>query len=573
MRGTPKTWAESNGFAFAAFVVVGAVLYGATLGAQFVHDDTSFFVQRSDVRAWSYLRDTWGQPSLNDTISTPYRPLTFATFALNFLLFGESPASFHAVNVLLNALACWLAFLLVDRLFRRRDLAWFVALLFASFPIHVEAVAFVKSRDELLATVFGLASWLAFLTATSGEASRPVRASFVAAACSLLAFLSKETALVLPGVLGGTLLLTDGWRGVRRAWVPLCLQAAAIAVFFAMRAWALRASVPAEELMYVGQNPLGYAGPEFVPWTAATLFFIAVSKTFVPWNLSPTYGFNHVPLADGPFDTWMAPAGVALAVGLVALAAMRRTRSSPFGIGALAFLVLYFPMSKIPIVHSVDHFGERWLYAPSIGLAMIGGCALWYLWQRRRAAAAVACAAIAIAYGWVLFPYVAAWRDETSLGERMVRSAPNAVTAYTFLATNRLQNGRAQEAIDLIARGMGITEDHAPLQRVAAMTALAIGRHDLAETAIARAERLFPEFKNDLLRSQLLLEQHRFQESLDVLRGSPFYDERDYRARQLMAASLWRLGRTAEARTYFDWDENLPMKMTDAEKIHVLESL
>lgn len=567
-------WASSDAGALALFLLLSALLYGSTIGAEFVYDD-AFFTVRPDMREWTYLWNVWSETTLKHMTSSIYRPLTFFTFSLNFLLFGDSPASFHAVSILLNGVACWLVFLVTKRLFGRHALAWLTALLFAFLPIHTESVAYVKARDELLVAVFGLSAWLAFLAAVSHDTRRRLAWSIAAGVCSLLAFFSKESALVFPGVLGGSLLLTHGLPGVRRAWIPLAVQLGAVAAFLAIRSAALWQSgiLPEQETLYFGQNPLGYADPSFIPWTAFTLFFIALSKTFLPWNLSATYGFNHVPLIDHPFGSWMAPAGAALLLCLLALIAWRRTRGEAAGIGALAFLTLFFPFSKIPFTHSIDLFAERWLYAPSVGAALIGGYALWMLWRRSRSIALGVCVLISAAYLSVLLPSVAAWRNETTLGESMVRSAPNAVTSYVFLAKNRLMSGRLNEAVQLIGEGYGITLRHAPMHHIAAMAALDMDRIDLAEQAVSDAENLNDELLNDLLRAQILIEQGRFQESLDTVQNSPWFDGSDFRVRQLLALNLWRLGRTEEARTYFDWDALLPsVRMTDDEKIAVFES-
>ena len=558
----------------AVFLALSIVLYGSTLFGDFVFDDR-FFTTRGDMRAWAYLSNVWLEPSLKQMAAYPhYRPITFATLSLNFLLFGESPVSFHAVSVLLNAAVCWLLFLLVRRLFSHLSLAWMVALFFALLPIHSESVAYIKARDELLVAFFGLLAWLSFLRAMSDPVRQRVLWSTIAGVCSLGAFLSKESAIVLPGVMGGVLLLLHGWRSVMRTWLPLALQVAAMVTFFVLKGLAAGwQTIPGEELLYFGQNPLGYAGPESIPWTAATLFFIAVAKTFFPWNLSATYGFNHVPLIDSPLDSWMAPAGVVILLCLIALIAGRRTRTTPLGIGALAFLVLYFPFSKIPLVTTIDLFAERWLYAPSIGLAMIGGYVAWIAWKRYGQIPLVLFMAVAAAYLFVLVPRVAVWRNETLLGESMVRDAPDAVTSYVFLVQNRMQNGRLDEAVDLVGKGLDITRNHMPLHHVAVMVALDMQRVDLAEQALAAAEDIDHELLNDLLRAEILARQQRFQESLDTIKGSRWFSEDDYRIRMLLALNLWRLGRREEAEQYFDWDSFIPsLRMTREEKIRVFES-
>jgi hypothetical protein len=476
--------------------------------------------------------------------------------------------------VLLNAASCWLLFLVTKRLFGSESLAWITALLFASFPIHTESIAYVKARDELLVAFFGFAAWLMFLRATESS-HKNIRWSLAAAGLSLCAFLSKESALVLPGVFGGALLLMHGWRATARAWMPIAFQALAIAAFFAMHGNAVGHTVmPDGEILYFGQNPLGYMTYDYVPWTAFQLLFIAVAMTFVPWNLSATYGFAHVPLMTNPLESWMAIAGVVTLIILLAIVAWPKVRRSPAGVGALAFLVLYFPFSKLPFHRSIDFFAERWLYAPSAGLAMIGGFALWQVWKRWKPIAPIVFTAVVVAYVIVILPRNGVWRNETRLGESMVRDAPNSVISYVFLGNNRLQYGRLQEATTLVTKGLAITRDHIPIHHVAAATALGAGELGVAEQAVAAAEQLGgDELANIILRSTLLAKQHRFQESLDHLQGSRWYDPTEFRTRMLLALNLWMLDRHEEALEYFDWDANLPvMRMTNEEKIYMFET-
>jgi len=556
------------------FLGASFALYGNSLFGDFVYDDNYFRIQGA-IRDVSYLWRAWMAPTLPDMLSFPlYRPLTYVTYSLNFLVLGDSPFWFHVVNVLLNGLACWLVFLIAERLFRERTLAWCTAGFFTILPIHTEAVAYIKARDELLVACLGLLAWLAFLRALEGTARQRVAWSIGSALCCLAAFLSKEPALVLPGVFAGSLLLLHGWRAVLGAWFPLASQGAAMLAFFGLHGLAVGwTGVPDVEILYFGQNPLGFMEPRFVPWTAIELFFVAVAKTFVPVHLSATYGFQHLPIIDSPLGSWMAPAGLLCAVTLVLLIGLPYTRRAPLGIGALTFLVLYFPFSKIPMVKGIDFFAERWLYGPSIGLSFIGGYAAWMAWKRCRQLAPVLFISVIVAYLFVLLPRNLVWRDETSLGESMVRDAQNSVVSYVCLANNRVQSGRFDEALELVTRGLQITRYHVPLHHTAAVVAMSMGQLDVAEQAVTEAESLGAEQTNDVLRSVLLAKQHRFQESLDRIRASPWFREEDYGIRQLLALDLWRLGRRDEAERFFDWDSFAPYgRMTREEKIQMIES-
>ncbi len=569
-----SSWIQTRWFPLVLFMILSFVLYGNSLVGEFVYDD-AFFYKNGSLRLWSHFPYVFLEPALKSLGNyAPYRPITFATFALNFLLTGESPFWFHLVNVVLNGLGCWLLYRVIDRLFGERALAWFCAFCFAFFPIHTESIAYIKARDELLVACFGLSAWLAFLRATESSTHRTLW-SVVAGALSLMSFCSKETSLVFPGVFGGSLLLLQGFRATIRAWTPLLFQMLAIATFIAVRAVALHGQgLPDGEILYFGQNPLGYMTYAYVPWTAFQLLFIAIMMTYVPWNLSATYGFAHVPLITSPFQSWMAIAGVVTLILFCSVFLWPRLRRSPIGVGVFMFFVLYFPFSKIPFYKSIDFFAERWLYAPSAGLAMIAGYILWSIGKRWKPLTPILCTAIAVAYAIIIIPRNTIWWNETRLGESMVKDAPQSVISYVFLGNNRLQYGRLQEATMLVTKGLAISRDHIPIHHIAAATAMGANELEVAERATSEAERLGgDELANVILRSTLLAKQHRYQDSLDHLQKSRWFDVTEYRTRMLLALNLWMLGRREEAREFFDWDKNLPVQhMTDEQKITMFET-
>jgi hypothetical protein len=304
------------------------------------------------------------------------------------------------------------------------------------------------------------------------------------------------------------------------------------------------------------------------------LLFIAVSKTFVPWDLSATYGYAHVPIINSILGSWMAPAGVAVFIVMLVPLIVKRVRTSPIGIGVCTFLILYFPFSKIPIVLGIDFFAERWLYAPSFGLSLCAGYALWKLWQRRPRIAVAVGIIIFTIYSGVLVTRNRIWNNETWLGESMVINAPRSVISYVFLGNNRLKYNRLDEAAELVTVGLQITRNHIPMHHIAAAVALGMGRLDVAEQAVQAAEELSgDELANVILRCTLLAKQHRYQESLDHLKSSRWFSPREYRVRMLLALNLWMLGRHDEAEEFMDWDRYVPsIKLTREEKIKMFET-
>src|SRR5215472_283169 len=186
-------------------LLIGVVLlaYGNTLLNSFTLDDEHFILRNAAVTGFS-ARGLFAP----DKDFNLFRPVTFATYALNWAAGGVHPWGYHLLNVLLHVAVTLLLYLVLKLLLERESesaaLAWVTACLFAVHPIHTEAVASIVGRSELLAAGFLLAAWYLHLR------DRAV----LSLVCFPLALLSKESAIVfLPLALAG-----DWARG---QWKPL----------------------------------------------------------------------------------------------------------------------------------------------------------------------------------------------------------------------------------------------------------------------------------------------------------------------------------------------------------------
>ncbi len=150
-----------------------------------------------------------------------YRPLTKLTFSLGWATAPDSPGGYHLVNILLHALAAVLVFRLVRR-WLPEVFAALAALWFALVPTQVEVVAGLVGRADLLAFVFALLTLLSYLRLEEQPPSQLPRRwlwALAAGACMFLSLLSKESAIVLPGVA-----VLAGWLLPREEAAPLAFR-------------------------------------------------------------------------------------------------------------------------------------------------------------------------------------------------------------------------------------------------------------------------------------------------------------------------------------------------------------
>lgn len=539
----------------AVCIAASALLYGNTLRGDFIYDD-EIFSPRAELRDWRHLDDVWLEPYVHDNpASGLYRPLSVFTFSLNYILFGESPIGFHAVNIALHGLASFLLFLVLRKLFDRDDLAAVASLLFLFLPIHTEAVASIKSRDELLAAAFGLLSWLAFLWAKDAWRWKKTTMLLLAGAAYLLALLSKELIALAPGIF----LLAWQWRDHPR-WkeriAPVIAFAVPLALYMGMRYAALGSDDFASDDVYFVINPLQNAGIATQWSTGFSLFWHAVAKTAVPWNLSATYHYNQLPLLSHPFESPFSLLGGTLLAGCVGSLFVRRIRESPVGVGIATFVVPYALFSKLIFKHG-DIFAERWLYFASAGICIVMAVGFVQLRARNRWAGLALLAAVLAAYTVVLIPRNTVWLNRYALGMSMIKSAPNSIQGYANVARHLLESDMPGEAAPYVAEAMRIYPDHPPVLAMLGLLALQNGDTDVAKQALERAISIRPEFDAVYLLAAVQTKQGLYDQSIATIQTHLTDRMDDPRVRALMAVNLFRMGEEELALSLFNWDPSL----------------
>ena len=150
----------------------------------------------------------WAFASFHDA---NWIPLTWLSLMLDSAIWGPGPGGYHITNVLLHVVNTLLLFAVLAQATRNRVRSLFVAALFGLHPLHVESVAWIAERKDVLSTLFGLLSLLAYVKYARGRHRRYLAGSFVCFVCSLM---SKQTLVTLPFVF----LLLDFWPLRRFGW-------------------------------------------------------------------------------------------------------------------------------------------------------------------------------------------------------------------------------------------------------------------------------------------------------------------------------------------------------------------
>jgi len=221
--------------AIAVIFAVASLVYVNTLGNSFVWDDIFLIVNNPFLKDISNLPKVlssgyWASTGSSDGL---YRPLTMATYLLEYSLFRLDPFYYHLDNIILHLSCCLFVYLIGRKLTGNVTSAFVAGILFAAHPVHTEAVAWTSGRAELLASLFFLAALYTFI-----KPPRTLPWYIVSPVLYFLGIASKETALTLPAAIFIYLLLFE--RDSRGATLKTAVKyilpyAAPLAVYMALR--------------------------------------------------------------------------------------------------------------------------------------------------------------------------------------------------------------------------------------------------------------------------------------------------------------------------------------------------
>lgn len=400
-------------------------VYFPALHNQFALDDLIHIVHNSAIQN----REAWGPLFWSATYpGNLFRPLTNVSYAISFEIFGLTALPYHVTNILLHAATSAGIYFLLIRL-SMRPLALATALLFAVHPLHVEAVANVSGRAELLAAFFVVLTLHLFLTHIDARSSdRAALLPLFAASISFLAaVLCKESAIALLGL--AILLIYARDRKIKN-FIPALLCLGLICVLFAAwRSIALGMVSPATSDTELLDNPL--VALNVVPRILLALALLGkyVALSVIPYPLSADYSFAAIDpgIFWGDIQNWLNLLLTVLLVG-VSLYSFRKDK-------ALAFLSMwfficfaitaniFFPIGTI--------FAERLAYLPSLGIVgLLVVCAHRYL---ALSVGRIALCLIGAAYMLETWGQSRVWQDNTTLHSyQMTISPESAKTLVNF---------------------------------------------------------------------------------------------------------------------------------------------
>ncbi len=523
-------WRKGRGLALLAFVAyIPALLFGG-----FVSDDW-IFVAEPLVRHLDGIVSIWLSPS-EIRHEDHYWPVTYTTFWIEHKLWGFNPVGYHTINIALHALNS----VLVWRLLLRLGVpgAWLVGAVFAVHPVHVESVAWIIERKDLLSALFYLGAvhvWLRFT-----EAPHPGRYLL----CLVLfaaALLSKSIAVTLPGAL----LLLRWWQAGRVTW----RDAACVVPLFA-----LALGVTLADLAFYRDridSALDYSLVERALIAARALWVYAHQLV---WPACLPVLYPRWEVYPGDLLGWLAIAAL-VTLGTVLWMARHRIGRGPL-VG-----VLFFALTLSPVLGFVD-FGfmrfafvaDRFQYLASIGpLAVILVAAVHLagrLHPRGRAVAVLTAAAVLLALSTLSWQQSWIYRNDLAYARHIDAVNPRHHIGQAILSHELNATGYHEEALAAARRGVELSEgqrgsDH-DAQAALGSALLALHYPVEAEAVLRRALARWPRNRLGGPRLQLarsLVRQARYEEGLALYQALIREDPDDDAAYLYQGMALLESGR------------------------------
>jgi tetratricopeptide (TPR) repeat protein len=471
-------------------VVAILAVYGQTAWFDFVRYDDPVYVTRNDtVRAGLTLDGfRW---SLTATHGANWHPITWWSHMLDAELYGDRAGGHHLTSVLLHVLNTLLLYGILRRATGDEPPSALVAALFALHPLHVESVAWISERKDVLSTLFGLlaiAAWIAWVR--RGGALR-YAATLALHACSLAA---KPMLVTLPfvlllvdvwplGRLGGAAGADRGRRLVRLAVEKLPFLALSVASSAVTLAVQERNVAPEEAIPLAARVA-----------NAVVSYVRYLGKTMWPMDLSVLYPHPSYP-GGTPWETWQVAGAAAILVVLtVAVVASRRGYAL---VGWAWYLGTLVPV--IGIVQ-VGHqaMADRYTYVPSIGLFVVAVWAATEVARGRHATPALAVLAASVmlaAYAGLAWQQTRRWSDSIALFRHSLAVAPDPPALHNNLANALAEEGRMDEAMHHWAIALRIYPGYARAHNNVGVALLKHGRVEQAIEHFRRAVALDPGYE------------------------------------------------------------------------------
>lgn len=437
-----KNGAFKNWLAAGILVIITAVAYLPAVRAGLIWDDDDYVYDNQTLRSVSGLGQIWFKIK-----ATPqYYPMVYTSYWLEYRFWQLNPAGYHIVNILLHAVCAVLFWRILTVLNLPNLGAWLAAAIFALHPVHVESVAWITERKNVLSGVFYLGAALAYLryvlmpeNKSGRDESR--RFYIIAMVLFVCALLSKTVTCSLPAVL----LLILWWKRGRVGWTDIrrLIPFFALGIAFAL----LTAAVEKQHVGAAGEEwNLSFIGKCLVAGRALCFYagklFWPTRLTFIypRWNIETTIWWQY-----------LYPVAAVSVVVVLWLARRRIGNGSVVAVlifaGTLTPALGFFNVYLMRYSFVADHFQ----YLASLSLIALITChrTAVRLERWKKCVAMVVIVSVLGTLGVLTWRQCHIYKNAETLWRDTLRKDPHSLIAHNNLATELRSQGKFDEAVSL----------------------------------------------------------------------------------------------------------------------------
>lgn len=546
-----ETWAfrrQSDGAILLLLLIAIVAVYAQTARFDFVnYDDTGYVVENPILTTGIQTRSIeWAFTTFRQS---NWHPLTWVSYLADSQFLSLRPGLMHLENALIHALNSCLVYLLLATMTSRRGPSAWAAAIFGLHPLHVESVAWISERKDLLCSFFVLLCLCAYVHYVRTSRKNWLVATGVLLAMALLA---KPMAVTAPALM----LLLDIWPLQRARGNIKKIIVEKIPFFFLVA----MSSFITMQAQAAGRSVVGI---QEIPFSMRLANAFVSYGTYLRMLVAP-YGlavfYPHPGLITGAAVDAKLVLLSAATIILITSLAIGYIRSMPWlMIGWLWFLGTLVPV--IGLVQVGDQaMADRYAYLPSIGIFICVACSI-----RECTSTRLAAAAIVLFFTALCWRQIGCWRNTETLMRRAIAVVPNNYVAHGILGQWLEEQGDSQGAQREYEQSLAIQSSNLfSLQGMMRLNASA-GRMDeavrYAQLAIAAQPQVPLAYHNY---AALLVAMGKSDEAIAVLDQAIQVNPPDSFAAHNTAVLLANRGDLAHAIEYWKKAVNAAPKYVDA---------
>ena len=383
-----------------------------------------------------------------------YRPLSLVSFAIEYELFGLNPSVSHHINVLLYGLCAFWSFITLKDLLKVDDktssiflsIPFMAALIFLVHPIHTEAVANIKGRDEIMAFAFSILALWSSIRYFDYKQLRWLLLTFI---FFTLGLYSKENTITFLAIIPLSLILFRKWN--RKSLIAVMIPSVLATVFYlGVRIGIFGYLINATPSTDIMNNP--FWGMSFIQ-KIATIFYtllVYIKLSFFPYPLTHDYYPYHIPVSS--FTDLMVIASQLVHLILVGAIVYFWKRQKLISYG-LSFYFIALSIVSNFVINVGTFMNERFIFTASLGICIIIAYALKLLSDKMAPLSQASylpylLVGLSGIYAFQTYQRVPAWESELTLNTEAVKVSKNSARANSFMATAFFNEYKEAEDVD-----------------------------------------------------------------------------------------------------------------------------